>query len=99
MAPSQRWRVYPPLDKANQPANLDRNQWKWSSSSQRSMSTQKHRFDAAAAYYLDKWNTTECAVPLSARPAFRVPPSIMHMAMGGGGVGSEEEGTGVDAGP
>jgi len=41
------------------------------------------RFEAARAYYLDKWNTTSCGVPLTARPQFEVPPSIMHVAVGG----------------
>jgi hypothetical protein len=33
MTSEQRWELYPPLDKANLPHNLDRNQWKWSSES------------------------------------------------------------------
>lgn len=55
MAPEQRWRLYPPLDKANLPHNIDPNEWKWSSTaSKRAMAAQQRRFEAGRAYYADK---------------------------------------------
>jgi len=43
------------------------------------------RYEADRAYYKDKWNTTTCDLPLTAKPRFEVPPSVMMLARAGVG--------------